>query len=630
MHIQRLNREATLRLINQLPRLFDELCMLLGDGNCHELELRVQHEAQVHATERWRQGFALDELFLELDLLRRYVQESVRQYYSLVRARDGQASRHELIERFFAHVIRDAIAQVQAEQDIRINEALRERDYALAAQQRSDARLRIAAAAAGLGIFEWNPKTDATIWENERMYQLIGQPREKGPLSVREFGRTVVVPEDASKLTDVMNEVVNVGRDFQTVLRIRRLQTGTPRILEVSGRFLLDAATDHRVLVGTMADVTIRIRAEEAFKEADRRKDVFLATLGHELRNPLAPILNAAHLLSAASNERLDWLLGLIERHATHLAHLIDDLLDLSRITTGKIMLRSEVFAIESAIDRAIEISAPAAALHAHQLQVVVPEDWALFVLGDLTRITQVLVNLLDNAIKYTPDHGQIQLVVTKDEDSVVLTVEDNGVGMDPGAIPSLFEIFEQAPDRPPSGKMGLGIGLSVVRSLVNMHGGAICASSEGLGKGSRFVVRLPLCDAPPARPSTTRAQGALGDVALRVLIVDDNEDAALSLAMILEAHEVRVANTGQAAIAIAHAFQPDAVLLDLGLPDISGYEVAQHLKAFEGRTRPLLIALSGYGQAEDRTRTRDAGFDHHLVKPADPDEILALLDLSR
>ncbi|CAD6562898.1 ATP-binding protein [Paraburkholderia sabiae] len=317
---------------------------------------------------------------------------------------------------------------------------------------------------------------------------------------------------------------------------------------------------------------------------------------------------------------------GLVERHATHLSRLIGDLLDLSRITAGKITLRMEVFSIWTAIDHAIEINAPAAAQHVHRLEVTNPRSAALFVHGDPTRVTQVLANLLDNAVKYTDDGGHIRLGVARDDVHVTVTVEDNGIGMDAATIPSLFDIFEQAPATPRTTRTGLGIGLSVARALMTMHGGTVAAASDGPGKGSRFIMRLPLCDAP-AHASTGSATGGTATArSYRVSIVDDNHDAALPLAMILDQHEVRTATSGEAALNIARDFQPDAILLDLGLPDMSGYEVALRLRELVTSGRPLLIALTGYGQPEDRARTREAGFDFHLVKPARPDEILNLL----
>jgi two-component system CheB/CheR fusion protein len=315
----------------------------------------------------------------------------------------------------------------------------------------------------------------------------------------------------------------------------------------------------------------------------------------------------------------------LVERHTAHLSHLIDDLLDLSRITAGKIALRMEVFTVQSAIDRAIEINAPAAAKHGHRIQVVASEATALFIRGDLTRITQVLANLLDNAIKYTAEGGRIRLTVVKANTWVLIDVEDNGIGMEPRAIPSMFEIFEQAPAAC-SAKAGLGIGLSVARSLIQMHDGSISAFSAGPGKGSRFSVRLPLCAPPTCAPVAVEARQDVTHVKRRVLIVDDNEDAAVSLALILDAHEVRVAASGRAALDIALQFRPEAVILDLGLPDISGYELAKHFRRSRQNRKPMLIALTGYGQPEDKVRTRKAGFDHHLVKPASPVEIMALL----
>ncbi|MEM5434611.1 hybrid sensor histidine kinase/response regulator [Paraburkholderia diazotrophica] len=628
MHIRPVSRDATVRLINQLPQLFDELCALLRDAGPTDIAVRAQHDARVHATERWRQGFALDELYLELHLLHQCVQTCARDYYTLAPSPDSQTATRDTIEQFFSDVIHGAIVQWHAQHDRRVSEAFAERDLALAAQARSDARLRIAAAAAGLGIFEWDPETDAAVWENDRMYEITGQPRERGALSAREFVELVVDPGDRESLRNALNAAITSSEDFHATFRIRTVQTGTPNVLEVSGRFLPDASGSRRVLVGTMADVTNRVSAEEALRQADRRKDVFLATLAHELRNPLAPILNAAHLLRQTdrSHDQLDWLQGLVERHATHLSHLIDDLLDLSRITAGKITLRMEVFSIWSAIDRAIEINAPAAAQHAHRLEVVDSRTDPLFVRGDSTRVTQVLANLLDNAIKYTDEGGHIRLSAARDDPYVTIAVEDNGIGMDPAAIPSLFEIFEQAPTALESTRTGLGIGLSVARALIAMHGGAVSASSDGPGKGSRFVVRLPLCDAPTRASQSSDADRAATAASRRVLIVDDNHDAALSLAMILDQHEVRTANSGEVALAIAQKFNPDVVLLDLGLPDMSGYEVAKRLREFAAPSRPVLIALTGYGQPEDRRRTREAGFDYHLVKPARPEDVVSLL----
>lgn len=625
--IEPLNREVAAGLIDQLPALFAELCSVLG--GTHSRTAAPSRDARVHASERWRQGFALDELYLELDLLQRSVQARVREYFASAPSREGQAAIHECIEGFFGDAIRTAVAQFSSHQDRRVNDALRDRDRALIAQRRSEARLRMAADAAGLGIFEWDPATNAAVWENERMFEITGQPPEKGPLGAEEFLAMVVDPADVSRFRELLVAPPNSSPDVRIVACIRKLRSGEHCIVEVSATFMDDVTGQRRVLVGTMADVTGRVRAEEALREADRRKDVFLATLAHELRNPLAPIVNAAHLLHAPglTTERLRWIQGMVERHAMHLAHLIDDLLDLSRISAGKIRLRKEIVDVRTAVERAIEMNAPSAARHGHRLEALGMEG-PLFVHADLTRITQVLSNLLDNAVKYTPDGGHIQICVQWTSSGIAIAVQDNGVGMDVATIPSMFEMFEQAPDSSHRARTGLGIGLSVARSLILMHGGTIEAASEGPGCGSRFTVTLPECEAPaPGLRELREAGSEVANRPMRVLIVDDNHDAAASLAEILDNHVVRVANAGKEALTIASEFRPEVVFLDLGLPDMSGLDVAGQLRAQPDGQRPMLVAITGYGQPEDRERTREAGFGHHLVKPAPPEEILRLVE---
>lgn len=629
MRIQPLNREVASGLINQLPTLFGELCSVLAGGASDLVSRQVLHDARAHASERLRQGFALDELYLELDLLQRCIQAEVRAYFAGAASRDGQAAVHESIEQFFSDAIRGALAQFSTHQDRRSNDAMRDRARALAAQQRSEERLRMAANAAGLGIFEWDPWTDTAVWENEWMFGITGQPPDKGALTAEAFLATVVRPEDVARVRSLLDAAKMSASDFHVVAGITRIQSGESSVVEISGRFMDDATGLRRVLVGTMADVTSRVHAEQALREADRRKDVFLATLAHELRNPLAPILNAAHLLHRAGlpAQQLHWIQGMIERHAKHLAHLIDDLLDLSRISAGKIRLRKETFDIRAAVERAIEINAPSAAGRGHQLEVAGMQGRPAFVRGDPTRITQVLSNLLDNAIKYTRDGGHIRISVQHADAHVLVAVQDNGIGMDPAIIPSLFEMFEQAPGANRGARSGLGIGLSVARSLVKMHGGAIGATSEGAGRGSRFTVSLPLCDTPADRQrASTPAASRSAPTRRRLLIVDDNQDAAMSLAQILDEHDVQIAATGSEALQIAGEFQPEMIFLDLGLPDMSGLDVAARLPVRPNAGRAVLVALTGYGQPEDREQTREAGFDHHLVKPVPVEVILQLI----
>jgi len=628
LRIRPRNRNAAVGLIDQLPLLFDELrAILTGSPAADCITGEALHDARLHARERWRQGFALDELFLELDLLQRCVQASLRTYFANAPSREGQIEVHECVEEFFSAAIRDAIAQFQAQQDRRVNDALSERDRALAAQQRSEERLRMAADAAGLGIFEWDPTSDTAVWENDRMFEITGQPREQGPLSVDAFLSAVESPEDAERLKTLLADPPSA--EVHAAAGIKKIRSGEHCVVEISGRFMADSNGHGQVLVGILADITRRAEAENALREADRRKDAFLATLAHELRNPLAPILNAAYLMrhSAGSPSQRDWLQGLIERHAKHLAHLLDDLLDLARVAAGKVRLKREIFDVRSAIESAVEMTAPAALERGHRLELRGMAGAPLLVSGDATRIAQVLSNLLDNAVKYTRDGGHILVSVERRSRHVSVAVQDDGMGMDPAVIPSMFEMFEQAPEASQGGKKGLGIGLSVARSLIAMHGGTIAASSDGPGRGSRFTIELPLCNGACDVPQQDTSREETAAISRRVLVVDDNHDAAASLALILGAHEVRVAGTGAQALQIAADFRPEIVFMDLGLPDMSGFDVAAQMARQAGANAPILVALTGYGQPEDKARTRAAGFDHHFVKPAPVEELLRIVE---
>ncbi|WP_430231483.1 ATP-binding protein [Paraburkholderia tropica] len=629
MGIRPATRDGLIGLVNQLPRLFTELHSSIACGGENRTERRARREAQEHALERWRQGFALDELYFELDLLERCIQGCVREYFTGASTREGQGRVHEVIEAFFSNAIRSAMRQYQAQADRRVNAALAERDAAELARHRSEQRLRFAADAAGLGIFEWDPATGDAIWENARMYEITGQPAESGPLSVSEFATLLVDSDEAARLCQSLKEEGRSEGQFHSVFCIRRRGAPVPVVVEISAQYMTGHAGGER-LVGAMADITRRMEVEDALKEADRRKDIFLATLAHELRNPLAPVVNAAHLLKRGDlpPAQLRWIQGVIERHARHLANLVDDLLDVSRISAGKIHLRKEIVDIRCAIERAIEINAPAAAARGHRLEAPrLDRIPAAFVHGDATRLTQIVSNLIDNAIKYTPDGGHIQLRVKSQDRTIIIEIEDNGIGMDHASIRTMFRLFEQE-GRAEGQKAGLGIGLSVTRSLAVMHGGSVRATSGGRGKGSCFIVELPQCDEPVVEPEK-RDASVLRVAGLRVMIVDDNFDAAESLAAVVgEVHEVRTAATGEDAMALAREFGPDVAILDLALPGVSGYDVASSLLRAEGpANRIVLIALTGHGQPEDLERTRKAGFDHHLVKPVRPEELMKLLE---
>lgn len=390
-------------------------------------------------------------------------------------------------------------------------------------------------------------------------------------------------------------------------------------------------------------------RAEEALRDADRRKDQFLATLAHELRNPLAPIRNAVELMDPrhhANDEAVHDARMIARRQVEHLSRLVDDLLDVSRITHGKIALQIECVDIAAAVATAVEANQPSIAKKQHTLRVNVPQD-ACMIHGDPIRVAQVISNLLSNASKYTPEGGVIELDASAEEGRMAVRVRDNGIGIPSNELADVFNLFMQSEDSLARSEGGLGIGLSLAKTLTELHGGTIEAFSAGLGMGSEFVVTLPMAmpekaapctaqadpaaasAAEPATPSAADAQSA-GEVQgasgpkRRVMVVDDSIDGAESMSILLEmlGHDVRVMYDGAAAIEAASGFRPEVVLLDIGLPGIDGYQVARALRAGPATAGALLIALTGYGQESDRQRTRDAGFDHHLVKPASLDDI--------
>jgi PAS domain S-box-containing protein len=381
--------------------------------------------------------------------------------------------------------------------------------------------------------------------------------------------------------------------------------------------------------IGSGIDITDRKHAEQALKDADRRKDEFLAMLAHELRNPLAAINHAVQLtLSPGNEDSLEWSKSVIERQAKQLARLLDDLLDVSRISQGKIHFNKERADLSSIIGRALEVVRPLFEKKRHTLTLAIAHG-QLPIFADPTRMEQVLVNLLSNAAKYTEEGGNIAVTAYRN-DEVIVTIRDNGLGIPPEMLPQVFELFAQVDRTLDCSQGGLGIGLTLARSLVRMHGGEIQAKSEGPGKGSEFTIRLPVtvehCPEPPRVEQNTADHPRRG---LRVLVVDDNKDTAVGMAKLLEksGYGVQTAADGPTAVELARALRPDAILLDIGLPGMDGYQVARQLRSDDCCKSTLLIAVSGYGQQEDHERSRQAGFNHHLIKPVDYDSLVALLD---
>lgn len=378
-----------------------------------------------------------------------------------------------------------------------------------------------------------------------------------------------------------------------------------------------------------LRESTERHRVEDELRQINRRKDEFLATLAHELRNPLAPIRNSLHILrmAGADDGAAERVRAMLERQVNHLVRLVDDLMEVSRITRGKIELRLEQLELASVVRSAVESSKPFIERGNHQLAISVPSE-PLTLLADPVRLSQVISNLLNNAAKYTNDGGQIWLTVRRDGSSAVISVRDNGEGIPPEMIPSLFELFTQIDRTLGRAQGGLGIGLSLARTLVEAHGGSIEAKSEGVGKGSEFIVRLKLVR-PQFNLPVAQSDGRFENFTdCRVLVVDDNSDAAESLAMLLKLYgaEVCKANDGPAALETLGSFHPSVMFLDLGMPGMDGYEVAREVRQRPDGQNVLLIALTGWGQEDDRRRTREAGFDYHLVKPAELSDLQAIM----
>ena len=400
----------------------------------------------------------------------------------------------------------------------------------------------------------------------------------------------------------------------------------------------LDAGADDYVvkpfggqeLVARVRSLINVSKARRDAEAANRTKDQFLAMLGHELRNPLAPILTALQLMSLRGDASSVRERAVIDRQVRHLVRLIDDLLDVSRIARGKIELRHQTIELSEIVAAAVESTSPALEERFHRLKIDVPHGFMLR--GDATRLTQIVVNVLSNAAKYTEANGDIRIDARRDGASVELRVKDSGIGISSEMLPRVFDMFAQERQALDRSQGGLGLGLTIARSLVELHDGTIQVRSDGVGRGSEFVIRLPLAttgvDAPPARNPAAKS-GTRPPTGRRVLVVDDNVDAArlMSDALELVGHETRVAFDGPSALGIAAEFRPDAALLDLGLPLMDGYELAQRLGALNDTERPILIAVTGYGQVSDQQKSLAAGFDAHVVKPVDVPRLIAQLD---
>lgn len=455
-------------------------------------------------------------------------------------------------------------------------------------------------------------------------------------------GKVAVLIELFTKRRELQELNRNLAQANQRLAEANTtLQAEKTRELEMLNRVLQRANQELEAANRSLqTEVAERARIELALKEADRHKDEFLAMLAHELRNPLAPIHNALQLMHRQSftDPQLAWSRDVIGRQVAHLTRLVDDLLDVSRITRGKINLNKEVIELETLITRTVETVQPLINERGHTLTVDVPKGM-LAVLGDPIRLVQAIGNVLSNAAKYTERGGRITLVAGESDAELVIRVRDNGIGIPADLMPMLFRLFTQLDGTSGAAQSGLGIGLALVQRLVEMHGGSVTARSDGLGHGSEFVIRLPLfirekieSGQPIQQLSALEQSMTNADLATRtqrrILVADDNNDALESLATLLQlsGHEVYTAANGAMALESAEQHRPEVALLDIGMPKLDGYEVARRIRAQPWGQRITLVALTGWGQDSDRKRSQEAGFDSHLVKPLDLDKLTELL----
>jgi len=489
-----------------------------------------------------------------------------------------------------------------------------------AQEQRRLSEERLSELANNIDQFAWTCDAQGSrTWFNKRWYEYTGSTFEQ----MRGDGwHAVHDPAHLPRVVENQRNAFARGETWEDTFPLRA-KDGSYRWFLARAVPIRDA--DGRVLrwLGTNTDITAQRELQQALEQADRRKDEFLAMLAHELRNPVAPIASAAEVLAQLIGDGTARnLVGIVQRQAGQLARLLDDLLDVARVTQDRIALRTETLSLQACVELALETAQPLLAARAHRLTIDLPSE-PLPIAADRIRIAQCIGNLLSNAAKYTEPRGHITLRAWRDGGEVALAVTDDGIGIAPDFLAHVFELFAQGARGLDRAQGGLGIGLCVCKRLIDMHGGRIAAHSAGTGQGSTFTLHLPLATDPPAAPPAPIAAPAS---ARRVLIVDDNDDAAHSLALLLEieGHRTLTVNSGEGALAEAPAFAPQLVLLDIGLPDISGYDVAQRLRAAMPHVR--LIAVSGYGQASDRARSAAAGFDAHLVKPLELDALKAAL----
>jgi PAS domain S-box-containing protein len=503
-----------------------------------------------------------------------------------------------------------------------------------AALRESEERRRLALDAAELGAWHIDLVTLAMTTDERFRLLFTGNIEEIN----YEQAFAAIHPDDREKNREAVEAATRHSNPAPYAQEYRVIHpNGTVRWLFSKGRANYDSDEPGRLVSfdGTVADISARKFIEEErerlvaqLRDADRRKDEFLATLAHELRNPLAPIRNGLEIMRLAGTEgALERTRSMMDRQLTQLVRLVDDLLDVSRVTSGKLELRREQVTLRTVIDSAVETSRPAFDLAGHELEIVVPDE-PILLDGDSTRLTQIISNLLSNSAKYTHRGGRVRLEVRCEDSMAVLSVADNGSGIPPEMLGRIFEMFIQVDRALEKTTGGLGIGLSLVKGLVEMHGGSIEARSEGEGRGSEFIVRLPLAASSGPKLGMAEVEKSVGSSEDRILVADDNVDSAESLGMVLEllGNQVSIANDGLQALEMAERLLPEVILLDIGMPKMNGYEVCRRIREQPWGKNTILIAMTGWGQDEDKRLSQEAGFDHHLVKPVDPAALMKLL----
>ncbi|MEJ7687071.1 MAG: ATP-binding protein [Variovorax sp.] len=501
-------------------------------------------------------------------------------------------------------------------------------EHANQALRESDERYQLAVRGSSAGLWDWDMVAD-TMFYSPRFKSALGYGEDEFPNRLSSM-RSVTNDEDVPLLREALRAHLSDDRPYHVECRMQ-LKGGAWRWFLITGAALKDGMGKPFRMAGSVIDITERKEAEQVVREANRAKDEFLATLAHELRNPLAPIRTGLDILSRdekngpVSRRTRETM----KRQLAHMVRLIDDLMDISRINSGKIRLETSRINLSAVLETAVELSRPGIDARAHQFSVDIQRG-NISLMGDATRLAQAVGNLLNNAAKYTPAGGRVTLRAWQEDAVAVVEVGDTGTGIPAEMCERVFSLFTQVGRTLDNAQGGLGIGLYLVRTLVEMHGGTVTAASAGLGRGSTFTLRVPcLNQVPSAGASLNDDAGSRCAVPpLKVLVVDDNADAAeaLATALAITGHSTHMVHDGREVLEAARGFRPDAVLLDIGLPGLNGYEVAEQLRADAGLGKVVMIAITGWGSDTDRGRAKEAGFDHHLTKPVDFATLEALL----